>query len=324
MKIQLLLLSYLITTSVFAQQDKKLEVRFLYKNINASGGVTSDAEGNIYVSDFGAKLGGYEEPTKVYKWNASTGELTVFASGFKGASGACFDANGNFYQSNPFGHSITKVTSSGTIDHEWCVDGLKTPVGLEADDKGKIYVSNCGLNEIGKITPQGKYETFASSDLFKCPNGLTQDDSGNLYACNFSSPYILKITRKGEVSVLAELPTLQGGPNPVGNGHLVYSNGWLFVTTIGSGELYRLGLDGSLERIAGKPFAFKNQEGDGSSATFSKPNGIAASITGDTLYINVSDPSWVSNPPALYPAHLMIVTGICSLPDSRCDQEIKN
>jgi len=302
---------------VTAQDSSQIKVKTLL-NLNASGGMTSDQFGNIFISDFGKRLGGFDSLTHVYKWNPKTEELSVFATGFKGASGACFDTEGNFYQSNPFGHSISKIEANGAVNHEWCMEGMKTPVGLESDSKGSIYVSNCGLNEIGKISPDGKYQTFAKSELFKCPNGLTQDDVGNLYACNFSSGHILKITQAGEVSVLAELPTLKGGPNPVGNGHIVYSNGWLFVTTIGTGELYRLGLDGSFNRIVGKPFAFKNTDGDASTATFSKPNGIAASVTGDTLYINVSEPSWASNPAALYPAKVVMITGICSFSKSGC------
>ncbi len=298
-------------------QENSIMVTTL-SELNASGGVTADPSGSIYISDFGKQLGAFDSLTNVYQWNKKSGEITVFASGFKGASGSCFDMKGNFYQSNPFGHSISKLSTNGTVNHNWCTSGMTTPVGLEADREGNIYVSNCGQNEIGKISPDGQYTSFAKSDLFRCPNGLTQDDHGNLYACNFSNGDVLKISPKGLVSVLVTLPVLTGGPNPVGNGHVVFSKGWLYVTTIGLGEIYRVSLDGQPERIAGKAGAFKNTDGNVTQATFNKPNGIAASTSGDTLFINVSTPTWINNPRGLHPAKVVMITGICSLPNAGC------
>lgn len=312
--LNILLVSLLGNAQILAQQ---IQVKTLSKNINASGGVTVDKFGNVYVSDFGKKLGAFDSLTNVYRWDIRTGKISVFASGFKGASGACFDQEGNFYQSNPFGHSISKVSTNGEVNHKWAVDGLKTPVGLEADNDGNIFVCNCGRNEIGRISKTGRYQTFASSELFKCPNGLTQDNSGNLYACNFGDGKVLKIDKQGETTLVVELPSMKGGPNPVGNGHVVWKKGWLYVTTIGTGEIYRVGLDGKILKIAGKAFAFSNIDGNAEEATFNKPNGIEASITGDTLYINVSDPTWVNDPAGLHPAHLRAVTGISSIVKAR-------
>ena len=314
-----LLLYLMIPCQSFHLPAQQVRVHILAE-LNASGGVTTDPSGNVYISDFGPKLGAYDnEPTHVYRWNFSTGTSEIFATGFAGASGACFDMEGNFFQSNPFSHRISRISIDGTVQLGWCASDLKTPVGLVADDAGKIYVSNCGMNEIGVVDASGTYKTFASSDEFRCPNGLTRDPEGNLYACNFGDGKILRIEMNGVVRVLAKLPELTGGPNPVGNGHLIYSNGWLFVTTIGTGEIYRVHPnDGAMIRVAGKPFAFTNAAGDATDASFNKPNGIAASITGDTLYVNVSEPTWASDPAGLHPAKLMMITGICTLPDANC------
>ena len=212
---------------------QKIQTQTLIQNINASGGVTTDKNGNIYVSDFGPTLPrGNIDSTKVYKIDVKTGEMSVFADGFIGASGACFDGNGVFYQSNVFGKSISRVFPDGKVAHNWVTDSLNTPIGLAADQENNIYVCNCASNNIGKVNPQGEYQTFATSEDFKCPNGLTIDPQGNLYACNFGDGKILKITDKGEVTVFAELPTLKGGPSPVGNGHLTWKNGYLFVTNL--------------------------------------------------------------------------------------------
>lgn len=309
----------LLAMSTMLMHAQSIHVEIV-ADLNASGGVTYGPEGNIYISDFGPKLGLFDQqPTNVYRWNLEKDTVELFAEGFSGASGACFDGEGNFFQSNPFGHKISKIHPDGSVIYDWASDSLLTPVGLVADGQGNVFVSNCGKNEIGKIDAEGNYMTYAKSDLFKCPNGLTQDPKGNLFACNFGDGKVLRIDTDGLVSTIAELPELKGGPSPVGNGHLVYSNGWLYVSTIGTGEIYRVGLGGGNSHVVGLPMVFRNTAGTKTTASFSKPNGIAASVTGDTLYVNVSEPTWVSDPAGLHPGRLMRITGICGLPDSGCE-----
>ncbi|MEL6536166.1 MAG: hypothetical protein AAFQ98_12190 [Bacteroidota bacterium] len=306
-----------ILTWVISAAAQNLHVSTLAE-LNASGGVTTDSQGRVYVSDFGPQLGSRPENASIYVWNEASNAFTEFATGFPGASGSCFDADGNLYQASPSG-TIAKISLEGEVDYSWWTADLQTPIGLEADPEGNIYVCNCSGNSIGKVSQEG-YEVFAESELFACPNGLAQDEQGNLYACNFNDGKVFRIDPDGVVSLVIELPALSAGPAQVGNGHLIYSHGWLYVTTIGRGEVYRVATDGSThDRIAGQALAFTNTDGPALEATFSKPNGIAASITGDTLYINVSEPKWTDNPAGLHPAKVRMITGVCSLPNSHCD-----
>ncbi len=313
MKQVLPLLLFIFSICLSAQS---LEVKKMVPDINASGGVTVDKEGYIYVSDFGQGFKP-QDSSSVYKVDPKTGEVSLFATGFKGASGACFDSQGNFYQSNPHGHQISKVSPDGSIIFDFATEGLKTPVGIIANSKDELFVCNCGNKNIMKIEKDGSTSVFADGEHFSCPNGMTIIEGDTLVAVNFSNGKILKISPKGEVSVLVELPTLQGGPNPVGNGHITYSHGFLFATSIGKGTIHKISLDGQSELIAGSG-AFSNTEGKALEASFSKPNGIAASPDGNILYINVSDPTWIAAPQDLHPAHLMTITNICSLPDVNC------
>lgn len=290
--------------------SQQVQVATIDSALNASGGVTVGRDGYVYVSDFGDFLNKAQENTHVYRVDPRDGSKIIFASGFKGASGACFDSKGNFYQSNPFGRRISKVASDGTITYNWCADSLRTPIGLAVDRFDNVYVCDCGANAIRKVDVAGKSSLFAKSENMKCPNGLTIDDQGMLYACNFSDGKVLKIDQQGNVTVLVELPVLQGGQSPVGNGHLTWKNGVLFVTTIGRGEIYVVTVEGKATLLAGKPMAFSNLDGAGLDATFSKPNGIAASITGDTLYVNGSKPTWAKDPLQLHPANLRMITGV--------------
>ena len=300
-------------------QAQNLQVTTIVENINASGGVTIGLDGNIYVSDYAPTFQQPAQPTKVYKVEYSTWEVSVFADGFEGASGSCFDEEGNFYQSNPFGSKISRIGTGGTIEPDWATDSLSLPVGIQQGLDGNFYVCDCNLRKIFRIQPDGSVSVFAQGDQFVCPNGLTIDPVGNLYSCNFSDGKVLKTTPDGVVSEITQIPQLTGGPNPVGAGHLTWKNNFLFVTAIGRGQIFKVDMEGNQELIAGVALGFSNNDGPALQATFSKPNGIAASITGDTLFVNVSDPTWVNNPGGLHPAHLRMITGVCSLPDVQCD-----
>jgi len=276
--------------------------------LNASGGVTLGPDAHIYVSDFGPVLGPAAEQTRVYRVNPDTGVYSVFAEGFDGASGAAFDDEGNFYQAEPRGNRVTRISVDG--QRQILAENLNTPVGVQVDRDGNVFVCNCTNAEILKVDATGNVSVFASdAELMQCPNGLTQDDEGNFYAVTFGAGNVLKISPQGEVSLLVELPTLTGGPSPVGLGHITFANDVLYVTAIGTGVIYRVTLAGEATAIVGTAFAFTNQDGIGATATFSKPNGIAASSEGKQLFVNVSDPSWVTNPVGLYPASVRVITG---------------
>ncbi len=297
---------------------QSVKVSFAVKDINASGGLTVDKKGNIYVSDFGET---FTDPslTKIYKIDPDNWEVSVFAEGFNGASGSYISPEGLFYQSNPKSGTISIMNMEGQLVRTIASELIKTPVGLVYDPSGYLFIANCGNNNILKADSNGVVSIYSESGLFRCPNGMTRLPNADLAVVNFNSDKILRITPDGKASVLAEgFPVLTGGPNPVGLGHIVYSNGYLYATSIGRGYVYRIMPDtGEFMVIAGNG-DFKNTAGPAPESSFSKPNGIAVSVTGDSLYINVSDPSWLSNPAGLHPAHLMLITGICSLPESGC------
>ena len=267
----ILLLGLLLSAVPGAAQ----QVETITDAFNASGGVVRGPDGNLYVADFGSALGA-ANGTTVYRITPE-GERSVFATGFAGASGNAFDSQGNLYQSNIAGSRISKVTPDGTVS-TFATTGINGPVGVAVDSQDNVFVANCGNSTIRKITPGGTSTLFASGALFACPNGLTIDENDNLYTANFNSATVIKITPEGEASLLAALP----GRN---NGHLTYSHRNLYVVARCANQIYRLSLDGERTLIAGSG-ARGNADGAATDATFSIPNGIAASVTGDTLYVN--------------------------------------
>lgn len=267
--------------------------------IDASGGVSVDQFGNVYIGDYGDALNN-ANGTTVYKIDLDH-NLSVFASGFSGATGNVWDSQGNFYQANISGNRVNKITPSGVMSN-FATNGIFSPVGLTIDDQDNIYVANCGNNTIRKLTPSGISTLFASGGMFSCPNGITADENNNIYVANFSNGNVIRITPTGTTSIIAVIP----GNN---NGHLTYKNGFLWVASHGSNKIYQVTLDGDISVLAGVGFR-GNSDGPWASATFSLPNGIEASLTGDTLYVNSSIPIFPAPGTPLNPSVVRMITGV--------------
>jgi len=247
---------------------------------NGSGGVVVNANGEVFVGDFGATLGN-ANGTTVKKINLADGSVSVFASGLSGASGNAFDSQGNLYQSNIAGNRISKIDPSGNVT-TFATSGIFSPVGIAIGAGDTVYVANCGNGTIRKIAPDGTSMPFASGSLFSCPNGLTIDNDGNLYTANFNNGNVIKIEPDGTASLFATIP---GG----NNGHLTFANNRLYVVGRCNNRIYEVSMSGDVSWLAGSGQR-GNTDGPASSASFSIPNGIAASPDGSVLYVNDAVP----------------------------------
>lgn len=273
---------------IFNHATMALEVTTLTDEFNGSGGLTVDSDGNIYVSDFGAGINN-ANGTNVSKIDPDTGDLTLFATGFSGASGSVFGQNGLFYQSNIGNSTITRVESDGaltTIANS--ANGISSPVGLAFVSNGDLMVNNCGSNSISKIDGNGTVSLFISSNLLNCPNGLISDDNDNLYAVNFNDGNIIKVNPNGAASIFASTPGSSGKPSG-GNGHIVFGNNQLYLVSNATHQVFSLSLDGVLTVVAGNGTQGRD-DGEVSQASFSLPNGIGISPDGSKLYVNDSVP----------------------------------
>ncbi|MDX1531647.1 MAG: FlgD immunoglobulin-like domain containing protein [Rhodothermales bacterium] len=264
----------------------------------ASGGVSVGPDGNVYVADFGEFLNA-NGGTTLYRVTPE-GDVSVFATGFVGASGNAFDAEGTLYQSNIGAGRVDKVAPDGTVT-PFASAGIVAPVGVTVDAEGNVYNTNCQTpGRISKTTPEGVTTTFATSPLMRCPNGLTIDDDGNLYTANFNNGGVIKITPDGTVSELVSLSDA-----PVGNGHLTFANGRLYVCNWG-GFIYEVMLDGAARVLAGSGPGLA--DGPADEAQFFRPNGISASVTGDTLYLNQT--AEIVALPQIHPNTVRMITGV--------------
>lgn len=263
--------------------------------VGAVGGVAVDGIGTIYVADFAET---------VYKIRPD-GRASVFATGLYGASGNAIDPMGNLYQSSFSGNYISKIDRHG--NQEIVAEGLQGPVGIAIAD-GDLVVCNCRSNTLGRVSRDGEVTTFAESPLLACPNGITRAPSGDFYVVNFSDGKMLRVSPEGEVTEFATLP---GG----GNGHVTFARGSLYATSFQGHRVYRVSLDGEVTLLAGTGVRGET-DGPALEASFSWPNGIAASPQGDRLYINDylnRTPPTVPVPPV--PKSILRVVKLASLSD---------
>lgn len=299
----------LAAPATYAQTVETLTAAF-----NASGGVALAPDGSLYVADFGNHLqNGPFGDNIVYKIGMD-GSVTEFVRGQTGASGNAVDAEGNLYQSNIGSGIVNKISPEGVITR--FSTGHQSPVGIAIAPDGQVYVANCGGAAIRRLNSNGGSTVFASSPLLRCPNGLTAAPDGTLYTCNFSNGNILKITQDGTVSVLATLPAAN-------NGHLTYANDRLYVVDRGGHRVYEVSLEGSVKLLAGTGVRGK-ADGPALESSWSIPNGIAASVTGDTLFINDAIPVTGNPLGVLNPVVVRMIVGVKGTPTHDETEETPN
>jgi len=228
-----------------------------------------DRLGFVYVSNFRDAV-----------WRISPdGEVETLTRSLYGASGNAVDSRGDLYQANFLAHTITKITRTGEVSL-FAGEGLEGPVGIAVDpEDDALYVCNCQGNFLSRINREGVVERFAESERFACPNGIVFGPDGDLFVTNFNHHDVLRVTPEGEVSVFATVP---GG---AGNAHLAFAKGFFYVTKIVANRVVKVSTEGEVFPVAGTGQP-GHEDGPGPEASFYRPNGIAASPSGDRLYVN--------------------------------------
>ena len=242
------------------------------------GGLSVDASGNLYVSDDASTV-----------WRISPqGYVEILDSSLRGASGNAVDRNGNLFQSSFRENRVVRIDASGELE-SYAMGGMDGPVGISMDGSGNLYVANCTGNFIAKIPPDRRVEMFARSADFDCPYGITMDANGYLVVSSFNNGYLVRVTPEGSATTWVEVPEGR-------NAHVVANEDAVYVTKIESNRIYRVDRAGAVEPFAGTG-ELGLDDGDGLSATLSRPSGISLSADGRALFVTNLDGEWRGSEP---------------------------
>jgi sugar lactone lactonase YvrE len=182
-------------------------------------GVAADKAGNLYFAIPEAGIIYRADGGRLGRNFDSRKDVTVFATGLKGANGLGFDANGHLWSSggdqNVLYHvgpkgGAAKVFAQGyatiSTDTTMPVRAFVTN-GIAFDKAGNAYTANTGTGEIQRLEVKPGYLPGAVTTLVKSPlllgaDGLMFDDSGNLFVtANFRNALLL-VTPDGKVELV--------------------------------------------------------------------------------------------------------------------------
>jgi len=239
-------------------------------------GLAVDAAGNVYVADNSSirKI----TPAGVVTTLAGSG-LSGYANGtgaaaqFNGPRGVAVDAAGNVYVADSLNHAIRLISpsgvvttfagpaaptvSSGYLDGPSAAAKFGEPFSVAVDSTGNVYVAENYNRAIRKISPAGIVSTLA----------------GPGQSLNAFAPVSGYVDSTG-------VSALFGGPTSIA----VDAAGNVYVTDTPNNAIRRISPSGTVATLAGPaaPLATSGfVDGNGASALFNYPNGIALDAAGN-------------------------------------------
>lgn len=117
---------------------------------------------------------------------------------------------------------------------------------------------------------------YQNIPMLNGPVDMEYDLNGNLLIANFGDGKIFRVVN-GVFTVIADLPGSLG--------FMTITNGYIYATAYNANRIYRITMNGDTTTFAGTGQGGQ-LNGPARTATFNAPNGIAASVTGDTLFVS--------------------------------------
>jgi sugar lactone lactonase YvrE len=286
-----------------------------------STGITSDSAGNIYVADtVNVEIRKITPDGTVSTWAGSSDLFgntngAAAAATFNEPYGIVADNAGNLYVNDAGNSSIRKITQTGAVNTLAGIPADYVPFnsfsaaytnlkGIAVDSTGNVYVADM-YGAIDKVTPAGAVTAFAgvatgvcgnadgtgTAAVFCWPTGIAVDKSDNVYVVDLGNSAIRKITPAGVVTTLAKVtlaPFSYSFHEVLLPGNILFSNGMaidplgnIFVADTGNNIILKITPDGTLSTFAGSVGAGGSSDGNGATASFNYPQGLATDHAGN-------------------------------------------
>ncbi len=229
-------------------------------------GLAIDRLGNIYAAMYdGVNV------TKI----TPGGQTSIFAGGMTSPNGLAFGPNGDLFVPNAKGGRITRITPAGdtsTYIH------IPDPGAVYINADGSMLVAHYVLNRISLIDTAKNVSVYLNDTTkLNGPIGLVRDAKGILYVGNFTDGRIFRVTESKTMVQIGQIPGALG--------FMTIVNDMIFATGYTQHRIYRVPVSGSGAVVLIGTGTAGSTNGT-SKATFSNPNGIVASLTGDSLFVS--------------------------------------
>lgn len=287
-------------------------------------GIAADTLGRIYIADrYNHTIRLFDTNTGIVTTLAGLAGAAGSTNGvgpearFFEPWGICVTPGGTVFVADTKNNKIRKVMPDGTVTTLAGTGNYGTtngpalaatfgnPTGIEVDTIGNVYVADHLTHIIRKIAINGTVTTLAGTAYipgdadgtgteaqFWRPYGLTLDHQGNIIVADEWNHKIRKVTPQGVVTTVAGNGTddIEDGPvadaafnypwdmavDPVGN--IYVADGYNYV-------IRKIGIDGMVSTLAGKPQVSGGVDGKGANASFSGATSIAWSKPSGNLFI---------------------------------------
>lgn len=230
---------------------------------------------------------------------------------------ACSDLLGNIYVADTENQVIRVVRPDGTVrivagrlNSRGTEDGgpnvarFNSPLGIACGGDRSLYIADTGNHSIRRIDSSGNVSTVAgktgvngSSDgvatkaRFSSPAAVAIDGSGTLYVADTSNHVIRTVAPDGYVKTLAGHARVAGSADGFATaaefafpfGLAFTPNGELLVADSGNHTIRAVTVSGAVRTLYGVAGLRGAIDGDGATARFARPTGLAADAAGNVL-----------------------------------------
>jgi sugar lactone lactonase YvrE len=278
-----------------------------------AGGATSDADGNVYVTDYcnGA----------IRRIVPSTGEVTTMwttPAGLVRPTSVSFDGAGNLYVADSGNHTIRKLViatreltvAAGAAQMIGSADGVGSaarfyfPIGVAADGPDHVYITDYLNNTVRRLTTAtgevttvaglagagGHQDGMGASARFYQPTGIVADGKGNVFV---ATGYAVRKLTLVDANVTTVAGPAVGAADGVGTA--AQFNNLLGMAGDGAGNLYAADYwNGTIRRIdttgtVTTPIGVLGRSGivqGPLAAGLNRPNAIAVLPSGDIVIVD--------------------------------------